>query len=418
METPKLTGELVCDIYELTNKDGKNIQKLASKIEEGKGIARKFRNGIFKKSSYNTSTILLAKITYKYQNREETLSLLHYAISHKNNQAVKDLLEEAKKQKLLKEVLNEEMTTKHSDGREETHTILTDAISRRDNDIMRVVLKISEENGILKDILKKRIIIKHSDGEEMIYTPFTYAEECENSEAVEEILKFSRELGGVLNKRTTIEQQAPFLTVVTETATNASTTTAPCDEDSLSLNATTTTEHKDTASVIDSTRATDMPANACEIVTEVCSFDVEHKPVIDKATTDTGLCEDVNKSSEGLQPICENSEKVQQTSVKTDEQESNASNDLSPKPRFDDNATDKREKPLTTQAVIVGSVGAALLVCGIVACILKMYAIAVVGGIVGLACVSYALYNALKPGTKLEKVEDIERLDEKPLPSL
>lgn len=90
METPKLTGELVCDIYELTNKDGKNIQKLASKIEEGKGIARKFRNGIFKKSSYNTSTILLAKITYKYQNREETLSLLHYAISHKNNQAVKD----------------------------------------------------------------------------------------------------------------------------------------------------------------------------------------------------------------------------------------------------------------------------------------------------------------------------------------
>ncbi|MGL9759654.1 MAG: WD_0033/WD_0034 family tandem repeat-containing protein [Wolbachia sp.] len=81
--------------------------------------------------------ILLAKIAYKYQGREETLSLLHYAISRKNNQAVKDLLEEAKKQKLLKEVLNEEVTTKHSDGREETHTILTDAISRRDNDITR-----------------------------------------------------------------------------------------------------------------------------------------------------------------------------------------------------------------------------------------------------------------------------------------
>ncbi|MFP3019961.1 MAG: hypothetical protein ACEY3F_01165, partial [Wolbachia sp.] len=92
------------------------------------------------------------------------LSLLHYAISHKNNQAVKDLLEEAKKQKLLKEVLNEEMTTKHSDGREENHTILTDAISRRDNDIMRAVLKISEENGILKEIVKKRITIKHSNG--------------------------------------------------------------------------------------------------------------------------------------------------------------------------------------------------------------------------------------------------------------
>ncbi|WP_265032779.1 WD_0033/WD_0034 family tandem repeat-containing protein [Wolbachia endosymbiont (group A) of Sicus ferrugineus] len=172
MKTSKLT--LVCDIYELTNKDGKNIQKLAREIEEGKGIAGRFRNGIFKKSSYNASTILLAKIAYKYQGREETLSLLHYAISHKNNQAVKDLLEEAKKQKLLKEVLNEEMTTKHSDGREETHTILTDAISRRDNDIMRVVLKISEENGILKDILKKRITIKHSNGKEMTYTNSHY----------------------------------------------------------------------------------------------------------------------------------------------------------------------------------------------------------------------------------------------------
>lgn len=188
MKTPKLTGKVVCDIYELTDKDRKNIQKLAREIEEGKGIAGRFRNGIFKKSSYNASTILLAKIAYKYQGREETLSLLHYAISHKNNQAVKDLLEEAKKQKLLKEVLNEEMTTKHSDGREETHTILTDAISRRDNDITRVVLKISEENGILKEIVKKRITIKHSNGKEMTYTPFTYAEACENSEAVRTLI--------------------------------------------------------------------------------------------------------------------------------------------------------------------------------------------------------------------------------------
>ncbi|WP_253302407.1 WD_0033/WD_0034 family tandem repeat-containing protein [Wolbachia endosymbiont of Psylliodes chrysocephala] len=187
MKTSKLT--LVCDIYELTDKDRKNIQKLAREVEEGRGVAEKFRNRIFKKSSYNTSTILLTKMTYEYQGREETLSLLHYAISHKNNQAVKDLLEEAKKQKLLKEVLNEEMTTKYSDGREETHTILTDAISRRDNDIVRVVLKISEENGILKDILKKRIIIKHSNGKETTYTPFTYAEACKNSEAVRACLE-------------------------------------------------------------------------------------------------------------------------------------------------------------------------------------------------------------------------------------
>ncbi|WP_353270815.1 hypothetical protein [Wolbachia endosymbiont (group A) of Hedychridium roseum] len=55
------------------------------------------------------------------------------------------------------------------------------------------------------------------------------------------------------------------------------------------------------------------------------------------------------------------------------------------------------------------NVGAALLVCGIVACILKMYAIAVIGGIVGLACIGFALYNSFKPNTKLEKVRDVEQ---------
>ncbi len=40
-----------------------------------------------------------------------------------------------------------------------------------------------------------------------------------------------------------------------------------------------------------------------------------------------------------------------------------------------------------------------------------MYAIAVVGGIVGLACVSFALYNIINSNTKLEKVKDAEQLD-------
>lgn len=54
----------------------------------------------------------------------------------------------------------------------------------------------------------------------------------------------------------------------------------------------------------------------------------------------------------------------------------------------------------------------------IVAYILKMYAIAVVGGIVGSVCMSYALYNTLKPGTKLEKVEDTEQSAHPPLKTI
>ncbi|WP_264688390.1 WD_0033/WD_0034 family tandem repeat-containing protein [Wolbachia endosymbiont (group A) of Sympetrum striolatum] len=383
MKTSKLT--LVCDIYELTDKDRKNIQKLARKIEEGEGIAEKFKNGIFKKSSYNASTILLAKITYEYHGREETLSLLHYAISHKNNQAVKDLLEEAKKQKLLKEVLNEEMTTKHSDGREEIHTILTDAISRRDNDMIRAVLKISEENGILKDILKKRIIIKHSNSKEMTYTPFTYAEACENSEAV-------RELGNILNKRAT---QQP--TVVT-----AKTTTARSEK-----------VLQDTIGNIEA------PANAYENNNESSLEEsIEHKylePCENSNESNTIAIEHIAASIEKLDNtgICEKNE----TAVtETDIQEPNASNSLSSAACFDngsskENTADKKEKPSMQQrrAILAGSVGAALLVCGIVACILKMYAIAVIGGIVGLACIGFALYNSFKPNTKLEKVRDVEQ---------
>lgn len=58
------------------------------------------------------------------------------------------------------------------------------------------------------------------------------------------------------------------------------------------------------------------------------------------------------------------------------------------------------------QAIVAGSAGVVLLVGSIVSYILKMYIIAVVGGIVGLACISFALYSTLKPDTKLEKLED------------
>ncbi|WP_341822321.1 hypothetical protein [Wolbachia endosymbiont (group A) of Clivina fossor] len=103
------------------------------------------------------------------------------------------------------------------------------------------------------------------------------------------------------------------------------------------------------------------------------------------------------------------------------DREANPDSPSSAEPYFDsrsDNAVDKKSSKKAIQPIVAGVVGAALLVSSIVAYILKMYAIAVIGGIIGLACVSYALYNALKPGTKLEKVEDVERLDEKPLPSL
>ncbi|GFU87799.1 uncharacterized protein TNCV_849831 [Trichonephila clavipes] len=258
------------------------------------------------------------------------------------------------------------MTTKHSDGREENHTILTDAISRRDNDIMRVVLKISEGNGILKDILKKRIIIKHSNGRETTYTSFTYAEACENSEAVEEILKFSGEL---VNRRAT---QQP--TVVT-----AKTTTAK-DENSKEVH-------------------------------EVCRYSVTNKSTthaIDKATeTDTKLCE-----SEDLQPICESSEEAQNDSVETTVEPTSVDRADSPssaEPYFDSRSGNTVDEKSSIQPIVASVVGAILLASGVALYIMKMPVVAAVVGIVGLACISFALYNIINPNTKLEKVKSVEQ---------
>lgn len=70
------------------------------------------------------------------------------------------------------------------------------------------------------------------------------------------------------------------------------------------------------------------------------------------------------------------------------------------------------------QTILAGFVGTALLVSSVALYILEMHVIAVIGGIVGLACVGFALYNLLKPNTKLEKVKDVEQLTTQPFLNL
>ncbi|GFQ72344.1 uncharacterized protein TNCT_5341 [Trichonephila clavata] len=151
---------------------------------------------------------------------------------------------------------------------------------------------------------------------------------------------------------------------------------------------------------------------------EVCKYSVTNKDTthaIDKATgTDTKLCE-----SEDLQPICERSEKAQNDSVETTVEPTSVdreTNEQEPNPAEIELCftIDEKDKPPTKttqqrQAILASVVGAALLVSSIIACVLKMYAIAAIGGIVGLACIGFALYNIINPNTKLEKVESVEQ---------
>ena len=134
--------------------------------------------------------------------------------------------------------------------------------------------------------------------------------------------------------------------------------------------------------------------------------------------TDIKLYVDINKDSDNLdiyQSICESSEGAQNAST---EQQPNASDYLpytETKPHLDSRSGNAAgRKPSTElmqqrQAIMAGIVGAALLLV-VVSCTLKIHVKAVVVvGTGGLAWIGLALYNTLKPNTKLEKVEDIKQ---------
>ncbi|WCR58203.1 WD_0033/WD_0034 family tandem repeat-containing protein [Wolbachia endosymbiont of Ctenocephalides felis wCfeJ] len=134
---------------ELTAQDKARTLKLAKIIEEGESIAASFRPRIFS-LNYDTNKILKTKITYE----GEEFTLLHHAIYHKNNGAVKDLLKKAKDKGLLKAVLNEEVIIKCSDGKVEKHDPFSYAESCENGEAKDAILRAAQDGKILGDILK------------------------------------------------------------------------------------------------------------------------------------------------------------------------------------------------------------------------------------------------------------------------
>lgn len=153
-------------------------------------------------------------------------------------------------------------------------------------------------------------------------------------------------------------------------------------------------------------KACDMPEDVEEVKD---SFEVKEQTNVTE--TDTKLC---NINSEDLQQIFESSEEAQIENTVEPTSVDRADSPSSAEPCFD--ATEEKDKPLTQQrqAILAGFVGTALLVSSVALCIMEMHVIAVIGGIVGLVCMGFALYNAIKPNTKFEKVEDLEQLIAQP----
>ncbi|MGL9718717.1 MAG: hypothetical protein ACR5K9_08870 [Wolbachia sp.] len=293
----------------LKKKDREKVIKLLSKIRKKENIAEKL-----KKSSYDIQTILKTKITFEYPDEgiEQTFTLLHHAIHHENSQAVKDIVEEAKKQSLLEQVLNEEMMIKRSDGKIEKYTILS------------------------------------------------CAKLCGNSKVVDEILKMVQDekiLKGIFDENP--NEQLTLPNVEKETAMNEP--------------------------------------------------EVKGQKDILHTETNTQLHEDTNKNSEdleALQPTCESKEEAQNASVDTAAREPNTPEiQPSTEPCSESGKRNSAEGKSSNQPIVASIVGIALLVSSVASYIMSMPIVAAIVGIVGLACISFALYNALKPNTKLEKVE-------------
>jgi uncharacterized membrane protein len=111
--------------------------------------------------------------------------------------------------------------------------------------------------------------------------------------------------------------------------------------------------------------------------------------------------------------VCENSEEAKEDSplitIALAENTLQEPNSLSSQSCLDSDAAEEKPSIRQRQAILAGFVGTALLAASVALYVLEMHVIAVVGGIVGLVCMSFALYNLFKPNTKLEKIEDVEQ---------
>ncbi|MBA8753881.1 hypothetical protein HCR17_02440 [Wolbachia pipientis] len=346
-----------------TNEDKKKLFKLLKKIENGENISGKFN-----KSNYNTQKPLTKKIIYKDEKKEGTLTLLCHSMFYKNNQTFEMFLKEAIKQKLLKDVLNEELIQKLPNGLTITYTALVSCILEENSKAIRAVLETSKKSGILKKILNQKVKVERAGSQETSYTLLDYA----NKYNCRESAKILKEFEEILNIE--VKNDMPV---------------------------------SDNTEAV-STKYEDINKDIEDLEThESINFTWESKDT----ETDTQLCEDINENGEDPQLVCESSEEPQDASEDTTAREPNTPDiPLLTGPCSGSGKGISADGKSSNQPIVAGVVGAILLAGSAVFCALKIHVIVtVIGVIVGLACIGFSLYNALNPNTKLKEVEDVKQ---------
>lgn len=279
--------------------------------------------------------------------------------------------------------------------------------------VLKLVGKIKEGKGIAekfkkssyntRKILTTKIVREH-EGRKETFTLLHHAKLCSNEEAINDISEKAK------------EHQ------LFEQISNEKIITEYCGGEGKLIRTYSTAEYENGVVSTKTFETQEIDTNAGTITTYT-------KPRrSDKNSLNNENCDDTRKH-----PVYESSKKDTTTSTETATQKLSILSDKTNTSPFTEteNQTETRyysepgkentvnKKPLTKvpqqrQAIIAGGAGTALLVSSIASYALKMHIIAVVGGIVGLACMSFALYNVLKPSTKLEEVKDVERSRKSP----
>ncbi|WP_341814289.1 MULTISPECIES: hypothetical protein [unclassified Wolbachia] len=506
-----ITYELASDNSELTNQDKEKLFKLFKKVEEGKSISEKL-----KKRNYNTQKLLTAKIIYKDEKKEGTLTLLCQSIFYNNNQAFHMLLQEAINQGILQDILSEKLIQKLPNGLTITYTALVSCILEENSKAIRTVLEASKKDGILKEILNQKVKVEKAESQEISYTLLDYANKHNCKESAKILKEFEEILNIEVKNDMHVSDNAEVVSTRCEDANKGSKDSEiyepmfASSEDAQNIS---------TEDAIDQTQRVSIPLTTfTEIVksdqTQSCSYSKSRKgsaaneeslteiknkrklikidrELRDNLTreskaigTDAQSHKDINKDKEDFQLIFENKERAEtevllpkekavstkrrvslhpvllddeyignvnltmiehaeekamstRRLIKVDrslldnednkdfqltfENTKKAQNSSIERPNatdssslvvcFDGDATDKKDNPSTKttqqrQAILAGFVGTVLLVSSVALCIMEMHVIAVIGGIVGLACIGFALY---KPNTKFEKVKGVEQ---------
>lgn len=338
-----ITYELAYNEGKLTSKD-KKILTLAKKIEEDKNAVKKL------KKFSNIQEILMVEIVRKCEGQKERFALLQHALLYSHRATLEYVIKEAEQYKLFEKIAGKEIISErlddHGNPKDKTYSTV-----------------IYEDGAVKRKTLKSEGKTTANNG--------TITDEDENGKKV-------------LNLNTT-NQGTSAVNILTEIES--------CESSEEAKNSSSETAMKES-------KACDM-AEDVEEVKDI--FEVKEQTNVTE--TDTKLC---NINSEDLQQIFESSEEaeiettVEPTSVDRADRPSSAELYFDNK----ENSADEKSSKKAIQPIVAGVVGVVLLINCVALYIVKMPVVAAVVGIIGLACIGFALYNNINPNTKLEKVEE------------